>query len=342
MSEEEPKAQDPQAGAQPAGNLDDALKSLLGDLESEPAAIPDALALPSLDIDAALKSEEAPAHISSAQEPKPVVNESIQEGSAENTQEAAKTSDTKSFETPPFVATSEMENEKSRWDAAPSGGRKMAGGVRKRRRWPWIILLLLAMMAGGGYYSRVLWLEKVKLRLHLAKPALVAQDLPPSMDLPAMDSQFLPSADSVEKETKKPESAPVATKVAAIVPTSEPVRPVSKVADVPAKAVLQSSATTVAMDSAELHGVSGTLQGKVQYHCNVILYSSEGGLVRKLPPFDEALRAVISNIFYFTVPGKANLPELERQVLQKTGFLFPEGKLVRVEVRGLELEPVQK
>jgi len=115
-------------------------------------------------------------------------------------------------------------------------------------------------------------------------------------------------------------------------------QPAPKIEPLPVARPVENQAPR-AMDSAVIHNIEGKMAGeRVQFHGNLALYSSTGDLARKLPPFEEAIRAVTGNIFYFTVPGKAKIPEIELQILQKAGFLFPDGKLIRVELRDLELE----
>jgi hypothetical protein len=104
MSAEDKKATENNSGDLTPDNLDDALSSLLGDLEKEPVQIPDSLPLPSLEVSPALSAQ-----VDSALEP--IVPAQAAPEPTESSTQAVKEGDAKGFEPPVFVATADSDNE---------------------------------------------------------------------------------------------------------------------------------------------------------------------------------------------------------------------------------------
>lgn len=342
----------------PPEDMDSALQALLGDISSEtppsqedPEAVPDAehAAIPQEKPEvipvasAEIQSNTPPDGIPTELKPLPLVPNPDS----------------------PFHSAEEEYPEPSAVDAPPNPRHRFVANPapRKRRRWPWILLLLLLMGAGGGgYYYKTTW-------MHHEVPSEILAELPPELELPPMDAAFLPPEESSKhsepdvhtaktapspspEETTQHHPEPAHTEPskhsepevhAAKVPQTHPAPPQYHAPEPDVKVIAPPVPAIRAMDSATLSHLEGSMNNnKVHYRFDLTLFSREKGLRSKLPPFEEAIRAVAGNIFYFTVPGKAMLPELEQQVLQKAGFLFPDGRLIRVEVRNLELEPVKR
>jgi hypothetical protein len=319
--------------------LDDALKSLLGDL-----------------------GESLPVDKQTVDSPQ-VSNDATPESSFEDFLSSVQTEE-------PAIVESEATTaipEESAVSANPRPRYRPSEPPRRKRRWPWFILFILAIMGTAGFLTRTHWMPLVQARFghaSLQKVSVVPAEL--NMELPPMDGEFLPPEDdSIEMpQDSSPEQVPVIAPTTATTTstpqqetkapspeqmehketpkeTPHPIATQKTVTPPPEKPVIIASFAEHAMDSAVISDIQGVFKDrKVRFHCNLALFSSTGGLDRKLTDFEDALRAVIANIFYFTVPGKTNLPEIERQVLLKAGFVFPDGKLIRVEVRNLELESV--
>jgi len=190
--------------------------------------------------------------------------------------------------------------------------------------------------------SRQHWYPEVQKRYFpKVPPREQAVEMPAALALPAMDEPFLPPGTDTTGQAGH-DSAKSPSKVlpeARVIPPQTAVIPEPKPANKPERPVERKGPR--AMDSVVIRDIQGVMAGqRVHFHVNIALFSSASGLSAKLPPFEEAIRAVTSNIFYFTSPGKAKIPEIEQQILQKAGFLFPDGKLIRVELQGLELEKV--
>jgi len=71
---------------------------------------------------------------------------------------------------------------------------------------------------------------------------------------------------------------------------------------------------------------------------DLVLFSTEKGLANRYPAFAPAVKVAIENIFYITQPENLKIPKLEAQILQKVGFVFPQGAVSRVELRNLHTE----
>lgn len=329
----------------PPEDMDSALQALLGDISSEtPPSQEDPEAVP--DVEPAAIPQEMPEVI-------PVASPEIQTNIPPDVIPAGlKPLPLDPNPDSPFHPAEEEYPEPSAVDAPTNPRHRFVANPapRKRRRWPWILLLLLLMGAGGGgYYFKTTW-------MHHEAPTEILAELPPELELPPMDAAFLPPEEphSPPPQEKAPEhhSEPAPAEPskhvepeahAAKAPLHQPMPPHFDAPKPEEKVVVPPAPTVRAMDSATLSHLEGSMNNnKVHYRFDLMLFSREKGLRSKLPPFEEAIRAVAGNIFYFTVPGKAMLPELEQQVLQKAGFLFPDGRLIRVEVRNLELEPVKR
>jgi len=76
----------------------------------------------------------------------------------------------------------------------------------------------------------------------------------------------------------------------------------------------------------------------IQVRGELHLYSTEKGLSRLYPAFAPAIQVAVENIFYITEPENLKIPRLEAQILQKVGFVFPQGAVSRVELRNLHTE----
>jgi hypothetical protein len=226
---------------------------------------------------------------------------------------------------------------------------------RRRKVWPWV-LLFLALCGGGGWWTRSHWLPQAQ---HIVQKwtqkwthkeeikTELPPEMPPEIGMPNMDAEFLPPATDTVKgkmaeqlEGEKPATHEVAppekqsSEKPAVHGKGKP--------EMKERVVVQSMpARPKALDSVLIRDISGRLQGKnVQFRCELMLYSSIGGLRAKAEPFEDAIKAVTANIFYFSGSGKTKIPEIELQVLQKAGFLFPEGRLIQVTIQNLQLEPV--
>lgn len=350
----------------PPEDMDSALQALLGDISSEtppsqedPEAVPEAAPMEIPEADAVATPKIQPTTPPAAT-PEVIPAELKPLPLAANPDS-------------PFHPAEEEYPEPSAVDAPPNPRHRfMANPIaRKRRRWPWILLLLVILGASGGaYYFRA-------TRSHHEGPSEILAELPPELELPPMDAAFLPPeepsepppaepskhsepdvhaaktpprAPPVEAPQHHPEPAPAVPSkhgepevLAAKVPPNHHAPHQFDAPEPDVKVIAPPVPAIRAMDSATLSHLEGSMNSnKVHYRFDLVLFSREMGLRTKLPPFEEAIRAVAGNIFYFTVPGKAMLPELEQQVLQKAGFLFPDGRLIRVEVRNLELEPVKR
>lgn len=71
---------------------------------------------------------------------------------------------------------------------------------------------------------------------------------------------------------------------------------------------------------------------------DLLLFSTEKGLTNRYPAFAPAVKVAIENIFYITQPENLKIPKLEALILQKVGFVFPQGAVSRVELRNLHTE----
>jgi|GEM_PF-4369060 len=335
-------------------DLDDALKTLLGDLEKQadpplPAAVPRAEAV-------------APPTAEPEREPAGIPEAAFEDFlSAVQTEYPVDPDWPVDEDVAPPVDETPVPVEESAVSATPRRPRyRPVETVRRKRRWPWVVFVILIGLGSSAYMTRAHWKTKVLAHfgirtlpavdsvpagLNMALPPMDADFLPPQVDSAAVDSGAEPTAEPAANPTP-PATSPKPTPAETHVPASAATEHV-KAPPLPAPAVPNAYApvgyapVVRAMDSAVIADLSGNLKDrKVRFHCNLVLFSSSEGLERKLPDFEEALRAVTANIFYFTVPGKTNLPDIERQVLLKAGFVFPDGKLIRVEVRHLEMESV--
>ena len=234
------------------------------------------------------------------------------------------------------------------------------------RRWPWVVLVALLFLGSAGYQTRSHWLPKIQsllAKLHkpstgsvataaTAAPAAPAQGTetpaaqgPASLDLPPMEDMGQPDPALAAAQGKtEPSKEAKPAEQAAKTEEAKPAEAKAVVTDKsPAARAPARPEELHPLDSALISDIKGRFPGKdVAFRCNLALFSSAHGLQGKLPPFEESLRAVTSNIFYFTGSGKPNLPDLEQQILLKAGFLFPEGKLIRVELRDLQLEAIPR
>jgi hypothetical protein len=71
---------------------------------------------------------------------------------------------------------------------------------------------------------------------------------------------------------------------------------------------------------------------------DLLLFSTEKGASSHYPAFAPAIQIALENIFYITQPENLKIPRLEAQLLQKVGFVFPQGAITRVELRNLHTE----
>ena len=92
-------------------------------------------------------------------------------------------------------------------------------------------------------------------------------------------------------------------------------------------------------DSVVLRGfVSPLSRPGVRVKGDLWLYSSEKGLSARFAPFAPTVEVALENIFYITQPENLKIPQLEAQILQRVGFVFPQGAVGRVELRHLHTE----
>jgi hypothetical protein len=333
------------------GDMDSALQALLGDLNAESLDAPE------------VEGSAAEAAAEELTTPQPTPSEPVEfvvEPEQAPTPKPTRTESQIPTELPPLPLSenpdSPFKNVEEEYplsavsESAPGPRpRFQPSPTKKKKRWPIVILLLLIFTAAAGF-GYLYWQKHQALNT----PEKLAE-LPPELELPPMDAAFLPqesasSPDSMnEQNTPSTQNhAPVSTAPSTNDPPKSDLSHPASTTQIHAKptpAPILSHEPNMprAMDSTILQGLNGTLKGKsVRFRCDIALFSSQSGLRAKLSPYEEAIRVVATNIFYFTVPGKAILPDIEQQVLQKAGFLFPDGRLIRVEVRNLELEPVKR
>lgn len=97
--------------------------------------------------------------------------------------------------------------------------------------------------------------------------------------------------------------------------------------------------TVKAMDSLRMASIQGRMaEGRVGYRTDVVLYMRKKVRRAYTAGQLESIRVVIQNIFYFTEPRKDQIPEIEQQILQKAGFLLPDGQIFLVSLQNLTME----
>jgi len=237
--------------------------------------------------------------------------------------------------------------------------------VVKKKRWIWVLLVFLMVLGGAGFYYY--W------KVHKTTPTFTLA--PPDMSPPVVDLMSEPLVMDTEAETRKEllDSSSDSAAQPSHVSMQNEVQPSHTSTDAHGKAVAAKAqspshpamdahgkpvaATThsgdhaahasiplqmggiVVKDSLVIPFVQGKMaEGRVGFHTDVVLYTrkklrsglSSGQL--------ESIRVVIQNIFYFTEPSKDQIPEIEQQILQKAGFLLPDGQIFLVSLRNLTME----
>lgn len=156
--------------------------------------------------------------------------------------------------------------------------------------------------------------------------AHLSVDTPAVAPIPVSTPQVALSVPQVSSSSQKP---PSSSSHGAVLSSHIVVVPPSRIVTVPDRE----------RDSVRIVGFQARLSRPgVVVRGDLLLFSTEKGLTNRYPAFAPAVKVAIENIFYITQPENLKIPKLEAQILQKVGFVFPQGAVSRVELRNLHTE----